>query len=65
MDFLALTIFDYVALSIVAISVIFAIVRGFVNSFLSLNWLGSFFLPYITYYFPMYNLLLRAKLKTV
>lgn len=57
-----LNMVDYLVLGVIALSTLFAFIRGFIGSFLSLvGWIASIYLTYTT--FPMLKPYMEAKIK--
>lgn len=57
-----LNVVDYVVLGVILLSTLFAFIRGFIGSFLSLiGWIASIYLTYTT--FPMLKPYIEAKVK--
>lgn len=60
-DHSKLIMLDYIVISIIALSTLFALLRGFIGSFLSLvGWIASIYLTYLTY--PHLSEVIEAKI---
>ena len=61
MDFAALTLLDYIVFGIIGLSTLFAFIRGFIGSFLSLvGWIAAIYLSYELY--PSFKPFLESKI---